>query len=78
MAPTCFSEYSQSGSGASTFQRSLNHCCISSLQINPHLTMAVRFRLPALMREAAAEFAATFILLVSKIGLLNINIYGRD
>ena len=35
--------------------------------------MAVRFRLPALMREAAAEFAATFILLVSKRGLL---IYG--
>ena len=31
--------------------------------------MAVRFRLPALMREAAAEFAATFILLVRKAGL---------
>ena len=31
--------------------------------------MAVRFRLPALMREAAAEFAATFILLVCKAGL---------
>ena len=37
--------------------------------------MAVRFRLPPLMREAAAEFAATFILLVSKIGLL---IYGEE
>ena len=37
--------------------------------------MAVRFRLPALMREAAAEFAATFILLVSKTGLL---IYGES
>ena len=37
--------------------------------------MAVRFRLPALMREAAAEFAATFILLVSKTGLL---IYGEE
>ena len=33
--------------------------------------MAVRFHLPALMREAAAEFAATFILLVSKTGLLS-------
>ena len=30
--------------------------------------MAVRFRLPALMREAAAEFASTFILLVSSLG----------
>lgn len=29
------------------------------------LTMAVRFRLPALVREALAEFASTFILLVS-------------
>lgn len=28
--------------------------------------MAVRFRLPQLMREAAAEFASTFILLVSE------------
>ena len=37
--------------------------------------MAVRFRLPPLMREAAAEFAATFILLVSKTGLL---IYGEE
>ena len=36
--------------------------------------MAVRFHLPALMREAAAEFAATFILLVSKTGLLS---YGE-
>lgn len=27
--------------------------------------MAVRYRLPPLMREAAAEFASTFILLVS-------------
>lgn len=27
--------------------------------------MAVRFRLPALVREALAEFASTFILLVS-------------
>lgn len=30
--------------------------------------MAVRFRLPALMREAAAEFAATFILLTFGVG----------
>lgn len=51
------------------------HCCISSLQINSHFNMAVRFRLPALMREAAAEFAATFILLVSEIGFL---IYGGE
>ena len=30
--------------------------------------MAVRFRWPPLMREAAAEFASTFILLVSGLG----------
>ena len=39
--------------------------------------MAVRFRWPPLMREAAAEFASTFILLVSKTELcIHLYIYS--